>query len=430
MTIFLNTASSAKKQVTPIGMILLSRSLPTSAINKKSEHPLKCLSITFKYLPPPISVVGGYVVKLFDLHPKESIADFFDREEERQRFQNLVNQGRWVAILGQRMVGKSSFVKAALNERVEQVQVVYINLWSAKNAEDMLEQLAIGIQNSKTLPQKIKAVVKSLFLTIPPTPVTIGFERRPLATISNLFSLVGQTKKPTIVVLDEVQKLAPFSGLLHEMLARIFNTYPNMTFVFTGSMFGLIRSMLRAKSTAPMYGRAPVEMRLEPFSEEVAKGFLEEGFEQYGILPKTNEIDEAVRTFGGVPGWLTIYGVSRTVEGCKHDEAIKETVRAASRIMREELDHFLLNKNATLYLAALKSMVVPMGWAEIKRSVEIATKHRLNPRRFQEILNTLQDALLIKQSGAVYAVTDPMLKNVLLQPSKKGRSSRGEIKGR
>jgi len=89
-----------------------------------------------------------------------------------------------------------------------------------------------------------------------------------------------------------------------------------------------------------------------------------------------------------------------------------------------------LNKNATLYLAALKSMVVPMGWAEIKRSVEIATKHRLNPRRFQEILNTLQDALLIKQSGAVYAVTDPMLKNVLLQPSKKGRSSRGEIKGR
>ena len=33
-----------------------------------------------------------------------------------------------------------------------------------------------------------------------------------------------------------------------------------------------------------------------------------------------------------------------------------------------------LNKNATLYLAALKSMVVPMGWAEIKRSVEIAHK--------------------------------------------------------
>lgn len=357
-------------------------------------------------------------MKLFDLHPKENIADFFDREEERQKLQDLVLQGRWVAVLGQRMVGKSSLVKAALNEIEGQVQVIYINLWNAKTAEDMLEQLAIGIQNSKTLPQKIKDTVKSLVIVIGIKQLSVGIERRPLATISNLFSIIGQTNNSTVVVLDEVQKLATFSKPLHEMLAKIFNTYSNMTFVLTGSMFGLMRSILHAKATAPMYGRTPVELRLEAFPDLIAKGFLKEGLEQYGMQVKTSEIDEAVQTFGGIPGWLAIYGESRTVEGYEHAKAMKKTVSAASRIVREELYHFLVNKNIALYLATLRAVVVPARWSEIKKAVERITNRSLNPRRFQEILNTLQDALLIKQSGAVYMITDPMLKNVLLARDK------------
>jgi AAA+ ATPase superfamily predicted ATPase len=311
------------------------------------------------------------------------------------------------------MVGKSSLVKAALNEIEGQVQVIYINLWNAKNADDMLEQLAIGIQNSKGLSKEIKDAVKGLVFTVSVKQLSVGIERRPLALISNMFSMIGQTKNPTVVVLDEVQKLATFSKPLHEMLAKIFNTYSNMTFVLTGSMFGLMRSILHAKATAPMYGRTPVELHLEPFSETVARGFLLEGFEQYEVQLKAGELDEVIRAFGGVPGWLTIYGACRAVEGREHGEALEKALEEASRIMREELNRFLANRNTALYLATLRSLLLPSGWAEIKRNVESATKHSLNPRRFQELLNTLQDALLIKKSGSVYVLADPMLKYVL-----------------
>ncbi|MEM0313817.1 MAG: ATP-binding protein, partial [Candidatus Bathyarchaeia archaeon] len=98
------------------------------------------------------------------------------------------------------------------------------------------------------------------------------------------------------------------SGHLLKLLANIFNTYPNIVFIFTGSMFGLLKTLLEPKSTSPLYGRSPAKLYLQPFTREKAAEFLRKGFQEYREPIKEAEINEAVEKLDGIPGWLTLYG--------------------------------------------------------------------------------------------------------------------------
>jgi AAA+ ATPase superfamily predicted ATPase len=50
---------------------------------------------------------------LFDLNPKKSPRELFGRENELDELIRLIKARRWVALLGPRMVGKTSIVKVA-----------------------------------------------------------------------------------------------------------------------------------------------------------------------------------------------------------------------------------------------------------------------------------------------------------------------------
>jgi AAA+ ATPase superfamily predicted ATPase len=48
---------------------------------------------------------------LFDLNPNESPSELFDRKEEINMLADLIKAKRWVALLGRRMMGKTSILK-------------------------------------------------------------------------------------------------------------------------------------------------------------------------------------------------------------------------------------------------------------------------------------------------------------------------------
>ncbi len=55
---------------------------------------------------------------LFDIRPKSSRSDLFDREDELREFDRAVDHGRPLTlVLGIRRIGKTSLVKAFLRER-------------------------------------------------------------------------------------------------------------------------------------------------------------------------------------------------------------------------------------------------------------------------------------------------------------------------
>lgn len=82
---------------------------------------------------------------LFNLNPKESPKELFGREKELEELIRLTKAKRWVAVLGPRMVGKTSLLKVAGAELEKaKIKVVYVNLWGAKGTNGLLRALARG----------------------------------------------------------------------------------------------------------------------------------------------------------------------------------------------------------------------------------------------------------------------------------------------
>jgi hypothetical protein len=94
---------------------------------------------SFKARVDPLKYLRGLSLSLFSLNPKEFPKELFGREKELDELVRLVKARRWIAILGPRMVGKTSLIKVA-NVKLEKtgVKAIYVNLWGARGTHGLL----------------------------------------------------------------------------------------------------------------------------------------------------------------------------------------------------------------------------------------------------------------------------------------------------
>jgi len=355
-------------------------------------------------------------LSLFNLNPKESPRELFGREKEIEELIRLIKAKRWVALLGPRMVGKTSLIKAA-NKKLENsgIKAVYVNLWGAKGTHGLLNALALGINQEKGMLQKIKSATEGIEgVSIGPSGISISVSKKPMTTMWDLLAAIGKQAGHCVIELDEVQELSIIAGHLLKLLANIFNTYPSIVFIFTGSMFGLMKTLLEPTSTSPLYGRSPAKLFLKPFNRKPAAEFLQKGFQEYHEQVKEDSINEAVERLDGIPGWLTLYGNNVAVRKLTHETALRETISEGIKIVRDELEHFLEGRDRTAYLAALKAAATSARWTEIKTAIEIKKGSPVNAATVQNILENLKAAMRIDEKDNVYKVEDPMLRTLLL----------------
>ena len=353
---------------------------------------------------------------LFDLNPKESPEELYGRGRELDELVRLIKAKRWVAVLGARMVGKTSLIKAA-NPRLEDAgfKTVYVNLWGAKRTQGLLNALARGLNSAKGLLERIRdALGRVEGVSVGPGGVSISISKRPMTTTWDLLAAVGREGGNCVIELDEVQELAVISGHLLKLLANFFNTYRNVVFVFTGSVFGLMKTLLEPGPSSPLYGRSPARVYLHPFGKEEATNFLKRGFREYEVKVEENLIREAVERLDGVPGWLTLYGNNVAVRRLGHKDALEGTVSEGLRIVKDELEHYLEGRDRIGHLAALKVAATTARWSEIKGAVEVRKGSTVNDATIYNTLESLKAAMLVDEAKGVYRVNDPMLRTLLL----------------
>jgi uncharacterized protein len=368
-------------------------------------------------------------VTLFDLAPKETPSTLFGRESELAALCRLVRAHRWAVVLGPRMVGKTSLVKAA-RARLG-IPGAYVSLWGINSLQGLVDGLIHGLNEQPSLRARLtRGLGRVESIAAGPAGLSVSAPRRPQKTAWDLLELMGAEQKAYLLVLDEVQELSPVSGRLLKLLANVHNSRPNLVFVFTGSRVGLVRTLLEPTADSPLFGRAPVAITLGPFDRDVAESFLRAGAREAATRLSDEEVRVALGgPLDGTPGWLTLFGNNLTVRGLPASQALAETIQDGKRVAESELLSFLSNHDPRLYWPALKALALGSSWGAVRSAVEQNTSRVVNDATVQRILKTLEAAAIARNVEGRYELIDPMVRTYVSEagsePKRRFESSIG-----
>jgi len=308
------------------------------------------------------------------------------------------------------MVGKTSLVKAVAR-RVDR-PTIYVNLWGARGTQGLIDAFLAGLNASRPVRSRVARILQRVEgVSIGPAGITLASKAKSLRTLWDLVRTIGEESGRSVVILDEVQELAAISGPLLKALANLFNTRPEIVFVFTGSIFGLLRTLLEPSAGSPLFGRSPASLRLEPFPRETSVEFLSRGFTEYRLsVPRTTLEAVVDRSIDGIPGWLTLYGNSVAVQVMESDRAERATLIEGKKVARSEIAHFLEHRPTELYWPALRAMTSELTWTELRDTLSARRGGRVNDNTVGHVLRSLREANLIVDRDHHHIIGDPMVR--------------------
>jgi uncharacterized protein len=370
---------------------------------------------------------------LFDLAPKESTAALFGRNQEVSELSRLVEARRWVVVLGPRMVGKTSLVKA-VRTRLRRPGA-YVNLWGIRSVQGLVEGLISGLNESASLRARLVRAARRIDgFSIGPSGLGVAVSRPPLKSAWDLLELLGSESRDCLVILDELQELSSNSGALLKLLGNVFNTRPNIVFIFTGSRAGLSRTLLEPTRTSPLYGRAPVAMTLGPFDRPTSYRFLSHGAGELGIKLSPDDVSAALDgPLDGTPGWLTLFGNHVGVQRLPPRQALAETIREGKKSSEAELGHFLSTRDQSLYWPALKAIALGASWGSIRDYIARSSGESVNDGKVQRVVGALMANYIARNVNGSYELVDPMVRAYIIEagrpPRIRGRAGQSNRDG-
>jgi len=327
------------------------------------------------------------ICRLFDPYPKANREDFFDNEEIINEVEKLIEGKFWPLLIGPKRTGKTSILKIVNKE----INGIYVDASGVKS----LKELGELIVNSPQLKVEIDLKI-----------IKVEIQKKPVKGIQSLLNKLGDA----VILIDEVQNIVtPW------FISLLSTTYNNsqVRFAFTGSMIGLSKTLTgegKGKKVGSSFkGRPIVEIEVKPFSEKQSMEFLKAGSMLCGIDIKDEEINDAIKAYRGIQGWLTYYGNFRSL-GYSHEKAKELVLDIAKNVIKEELKQ--LSETQRQIIKAL-SLVEEIGWTDLKKLTEGLSKTKIEDTVFNNALKKLVDARLVRKEENKYAIIDPLYKLVL-----------------
>lgn len=285
-------------------------------------------------------------------------ADFFGRGDELARLEKLVDDlvdqstPRWMAILGQRKIGKTSLVRE-IERRVRRPGVTFVVMdlferlpitaevfrTCALRTLDALLGTEVGLSVEQIVrrPEYASRVLASPSIAALPAQTrdlvaqlpTMDLDADGIAWCLRLPELLAHALDHHVVIAwDEFQELASLSGSrkggdLLATMRSVWQQHVRVAYWVSGSAPSMLRELV-ASTHSPFFMHFDI-MELEPFSERDAIALLRSASDSL--------LDEAMArrlysTVGGHPFYLQVCGEELLRAGPPFDESsLKETVQ-------------------------------------------------------------------------------------------------------
>ena len=339
----------------------------------------------------------------FDLNPTEKVEELYDRKKELGQLEGaLKRHERLIVVYGLRRVGKTSLIRAMLNEK--EFPYLFIDI-----KEIYYEHASVAVSTlTEVIAEEFVKFASGAGLD--PESFSGGLVDK---SVTSLLKGINEWCKAKglffVMAFDEAQYLR-FGGRVRYdgIIAWSVDNLSNISYVLTGSEIGMLRDFLRCEDVeAPLYGRFRDEICLDRFRKDASAEFLSAGFKESDIGATEEEIGDAVDNLGGVVGWLAYYGYYRCSLGLNHEEALAKVFEEGSKILASEVGK-LVARSRKRYVYVLKAIANGVDrWGEIKAYVS-AKGERVSDTILSSLLRNLVKLGLVEKAGETYSIPDPI----------------------
>ena len=367
---------------------------------------------------------------LFDVRPKVNREDLYGRDKEVDEIKESIDRKVWIAVYGMRRVGKTSVVNVAVNDsRYIVINLNLVRIYDPKKEKYpktsfvslFLESIKEAVKQY-TLGGRIIRFVSNVlgidensfidFNLVKIRPRLKKFRGEDVSsTIRELDLLAGDNKRTLVLIFDEAQELMKVDGInFSSVFHDIYDYCKNTTVIFTGSSVGILENMLKdLEYEKPFFGRFIRRIKIERFNEQLSRDFLLKGFAQEGVTVQEDVINDALRRFGGIPGWLTFFGFEYSFR-IRHGEKqvnVDDIEKMAVEEVRKEVKDFILGtQSPERYSAAILALDRLGGKgsaADVTKVVSSILSDVPEPRIY-EILNRLVNMGFIEKENEEYSI--------------------------
>ena len=231
-------------------------------------------------------VVGRYVSDEY----------FCDREKETEFLLKQVDNGRNVAIISPRRMGKTGLIqhffhREELNERFF---LFFVDIYATSSLAEFVYLLSKAIYD-ELRPRK-RAWVERFFSIVtsmrvgfkldaltgePGLDISLGEIRTPMRTLEEIFQYLESADRPCLVAIDEFQQIGTYGESGVEALLRTRIQQCRQTqFIFSGSKRHMMAAMFN--SPAKPFYQSALSMGLEAIPGNVYLSFVTGMFKKYG----------------------------------------------------------------------------------------------------------------------------------------------------
>lgn len=361
-------------------------------------------------------VVGRYVSDKY----------FCDREKETEFLIKQVENGRNVALISPRRMGKTGLVQHCFQQpRLnENYYTFFVDIYATSSFTEFVYLLGKTIY--ETLKPKRTAWAEKFFQMIaslrvgfkldavtgePGFDIGLGDIQAPQTTLDEIFRYLESADKPCIVAIDEFQQIGTYEEKNVEALLRTKIQQCKQTlFIYAGSKRHLMNNMFHS-SSKPFYQSA-ISMGLEPIPMNTYVEFADRLFEERGKHVSRELVEKVYAMFDGCTWFVQmmmneLFALTAHDETCgmeKLDEARQNVIQLQEASYKDLLSR-LAPKQKLLLQAIAKERVVK----GITSSTFIKKYNLSSASSVQSALKPLLKNDIVTQNDDAYRVYDYFL---------------------
>ena len=251
--------------------------------------------------------IGRYVDKQY----------FCDREKATETLVRHILNGRNVALISPRRLGKSGLIHHTFAQDVikDRYTTIYVDIYATKDLCEMVKALSEAIVKAvgqkKIWHEKFFSFIKSLRVGFhidavsgePSFDIGIGDIENPDKTIRELFDYMEASEKPCILAIDEFQQIREYPQTNTEAFIRsLVQQCSRTSFIFCGSKRHTMTDIFY--SPAKPFFQSVISQSLKPIPMETYVEFAGRMFSQRGKILDRAAAETIYRMFDGCTWYM------------------------------------------------------------------------------------------------------------------------------